>query len=417
MTRRINRRTLILVCALSLCGLGSLLLAHCEAQGQSGADEAPVASPQSEQLPPKPIAWLTKPAQAPVEAPGAPRSAASKAGAALVLASLLGGAFAFGILAPRIAVFLNRLDPWVPEEADSVAPDLFVEEPALAEFFLALRASLNAPAAYAFAEAPGLPPGLQARAVKRGAGWRLDPFQEFIDSAPWHLASLRTLLSDVSRATDDAARQKVLGELFKTIGPVKDAARLPALLPVWQMAAALEGLLKQLTGKAATLTPSTLRTVASALDLLELLCVPGLKPDLATNPPVRLMAVDDDPISLRAISMALKKALTPPDLAASGKAALALATRRSYDVIFLDVEMPGMDGFQLCPKIHETTPNRTTPVVFVTSHNDFNSRAKSTLTGGEDLISKPFLSFELTLKTLTMALRARLANGCPEPAH
>jgi PleD family two-component response regulator len=79
-------------------------------------------------------------------------------------------------------------------------------------------------------------------------------------------------------------------------------------------------------------------------------------------------------------------------------------------VIFLDIEMPGLNGFELCAKIRRGKLNRSTPVVFVTSHSDFDSRTKSTLVGGQDLIAKPYLSFEITVKALTLALRRRLMN-------
>jgi CheY-like chemotaxis protein len=85
-----------------------------------------------------------------------------------------------------------------------------------------------------------------------------------------------------------------------------------------------------------------------------------------------------------------------------------LAEATAYDAIFLDVEMPGMDGFELCTRIHATTSNRITPVVFVTRHADFDARAKSSLTGARDLIGKPFLTFEVALKALTLVLNRRL---------
>ena len=142
-----------------------------------------------------------------------------------------------------------------------------------------------------------------------------------------------------------------------------------------------------------------------------------MRPDLVTEPPVRLLAVDDDPISRRAMSLALAKAFNAPDLAPDGLTALALAGRQTYDVIFLDVEMPGMDGFELCTKIHETELNRTTPVVFVTRHSDFDSRAKSTELGARGShLGKPFLVFEITVKALTLVMRARLDHGEVEPA-
>ena len=68
----------------------------------------------------------------------------------------------------------------------------------------------------------------------------------------------------------------------------------------------------------------------------------------------------------------------------------------------------GMDGFTVCSKIRETVLNRTTPVVFVTGHSDFKARTQAALSGGGDLIGKPFLTAEVTVKALTFALRGRL---------
>jgi CheY-like chemotaxis protein len=181
------------------------------------------------------------------------------------------------------------------------------------------------------------------------------------------------------------------------------------------MICGLQGLFQQLSMTATNINPSVLRTAAGAVDVLEILCASGVDPNLATKTPVELLAVDDNPVCLSAVSLALKKAFRQPDLAAEGFAGLALAQQKHYNAIFLDVEMPGMDGFELCQKIHETHHNRTTPIIFVTSHSDFNSRAQSTLVGGQDLIAKPFLSFEITVKALTLTLRSRLRNNGAEP--
>ena len=165
-------------------------------------------------------------------------------------------------------------------------------------------------------------------------------------------------------------------------------------------------------------TPATLRTLATGADALNELCVPGLRADLFTNPPIRLLAVDDDVISRKAVSCALKKALNPADLAEDGEMALALATKHSYDVIFLDVEMPGMDGFEVCKRIHQTIPNARTPVVYVTIHNDFEARVQSTLSGGCGHIHKSCLTFEIAVKALTLALQGRIQGRgqtpCPQ---
>jgi CheY-like chemotaxis protein len=79
-----------------------------------------------------------------------------------------------------------------------------------------------------------------------------------------------------------------------------------------------------------------------------------------------------------------------------------------FDLIFLDVEMPGQSGLDLCAKIRKMTTNRITPVVFVTAHCDFGSRAKSVLSGGNDFIAKPFLSVELAVKALVWLFGGRV---------
>jgi CheY-like chemotaxis protein len=78
--------------------------------------------------------------------------------------------------------------------------------------------------------------------------------------------------------------------------------------------------------------------------------------------------------------------------------------------------MPGMDGFEVCSKIRDTVPNRTTPVVFVTSLNDADTRAQMRRTGGNDLMRKPFLTSEITVNALTFALRGRLQQLKTQPS-
>jgi CheY-like chemotaxis protein len=279
---------------------------------------------------------------------------------------------------------------------------LIAEQPSLVAFFNELRF--------------GLGTGANASVAAETAGPQLSKKEEanrlkqFFGLAPATIADFRAQLSKINRAADKAIRLELLREFFCQIDALKEKATLPELRPVWLMTCGLEGLVQQLSTTAANINPSVLRTAAGAVDLLEDLCVRGVPSDLATRTPVELLAADDNPVCLSALSMALKKAFREPDVAVDGTSGLALAEKKHYDVIFLDIEMPGMDGFELCSKIREDKMNRTTPVVFVTSHSDFNSRAKSTLVGGQDLIAKPYLSFEITVKALTLALRGRLAN-------
>jgi len=104
-----------------------------------------------------------------------------------------------------------------------------------------------------------------------------------------------------------------------------------------------------------------------------------------------------------------------PEQADSGEAALEMAANRAFDLIFLDVLMPGMDGFASCMKIHETPRNRQTPAVFVTGKNDDLSLAHATLAGGAGFISKPVIPTQITLTAMTFVLRNRLNASAAQP--
>jgi CheY-like chemotaxis protein len=328
---------------------------------------------------------------------------------ALPVALILGLILAFRKFAPTLAERLNaRFNPWAClATAPHDAPRVLAEEEGAAKFLAEFRIGPRA--------APPRNPSTNDPIISGGSPEsaeaserRVDPLQAFFAWAPAQVQALRKLLQDTARATEESERPGMLNRLVEELHQIKCRGGLPEARPAWQMASALEWLTKQLAEKPSRITSSTLRTLANGVDVLGLLCRPGLRADLCTNPPMRLLAVDDDAISRRAISFALKKGLAEPDLAEDGAAALALAAKQPYDVIFLDVQMPGMDGFEVCSKIHDTVSNRRTPVVFVTLCSDFDSRAKSAVCGGNDLIGKPFLIFEITVKALTLALRARI---------
>lgn len=234
------------------------------------------------------------------------------------------------------------------------------------------------------------------------------PLAEFFKKAPEQLAQIRKLLPELSKAMDDAERKHVLLKMHEQIAALKTKADCWDLRPAWQLTSGLELLIKRLADKCKEVTPSTTRTMATAIDLLAEICVPGVRPDLIIHPPISVLAVDDDPLCLRAVMFALQKAEMTPDTAATGEAAVLLATEKSYDVVFMDIKMPGIDGLEACEQIRKLKKNENTPVVFVTVLSDFRTRAESTLAGGSDLLVKPFLMFEITVKVLIFTMRKRL---------
>lgn len=237
-----------------------------------------------------------------------------------------------------------------------------------------------------------------------------DALKEFFAWAPDQTTALQRLASKCKGRTS-SDRQAALSELAEKLAALKSRASLPELRPAWELATALEGFLKQLTRDASNINYSTLRTLENGVGLLADLCVPEVRADLAANPAIKILVVDDDQISTLALTSAIKRAFDEPDQALSGEAAVDMANQQRYDLIMLDVMMPGLDGFAVCAKIRETVLNRSTPVLFVTTLKDFDTRAKLLVGGGNEVMGKPFMAFEITVKALTMIFRSRLRNG------
>jgi CheY-like chemotaxis protein len=233
----------------------------------------------------------------------------------------------------------------------------------------------------------------------------------FFTRGPAQTEALRQQLAS-ARETSPGGLKELLGDLYLDSHRLRSDAGRAELSAALRLAAALEAMLKKLFDCPKLCTPSTLDAAAGALDVLDELCRARTDLDLAKTA-VRLLLADDDPVACRAIAVSLQLVFSRPDSANSGEAALALAGKRGYDLIFLDVAMPGMDGFAACAQIHRTDLNRLTPVVFVTSHNDTVSRAQAAVSGGCGFIPKPVLASQITLVALSYILHGWLGRQIP----
>jgi CheY-like chemotaxis protein len=232
--------------------------------------------------------------------------------------------------------------------------------------------------------------------------------QTFIESLPAILATLRGVMQILSRTSDDVVRLKEIYEMHRRIHALAGNAGIAGFFLIAQMSAALEALLRELYEKPKDINVSSLRTVAAGVDFLGYLFQAGLSPDKQELPPASILVVDDEAISRRAVVYALEKAQLPSTGVDNSNDALNLLSINHFDLVFLDVNMPEMTGFELCAELRKLPQHKRTPVLFVTALADFDSRANSTLAGGNDFIAKPFLFIELTVKALMHVLRGKL---------
>lgn len=237
--------------------------------------------------------------------------------------------------------------------------------------------------------------------------FQADLRKSFIEGLPATLAAVRTILKSMVKAEHEADRVKQVTELHRRIRALTGNAGIAGMLYIAQMSDALEALLKELYEKPKNLNSSTIRTVASAVDFLGVLFDRAAQPQKEI-PVAKILVVDDEAISRRAITHALEKAKLASISVEEPNVAYKMLTEQPFDLVFLDVDMPGMNGFELCTKLRALPFHKKTPVVFVTSLNDLENRASSMMSGGNDFIGKPFLFIELAVKALVYVLRGKL---------
>jgi len=218
---------------------------------------------------------------------------------------------------------------------------------------------------------------------------------------PEILAKLRASYQNFTRTEREDLRRVALLQMHRQLRLLAGGASALAFQQIAQMSTALEGLLIELYTEPVKVTPSVVRTIAHSIETMALLVdrVANSQDQVAASP--KILVMDDEVISREIVCSALGKAGLHAKSLDDPLAAQRLLEQEPFDLIFLDIEMPGQTGLELCVKIRGMESNCATPIVFVTSHSDFGSRAQSTLSGGNDFIAKPFLLVELAVKALT----------------
>ena len=238
--------------------------------------------------------------------------------------------------------------------------------------------------------------------------FQTDLRKSLVENLPGTLYSLRQVLQVLIKAENEMIRLKQIYELYRQVHALNGNAGLAGLTHIAHLSAAFEALLKEIYEKPKNINASSVRTIASTVDFLGFLFDKGILPDRQEFPASKILVVDDEAISRRAIVYALEKAKLKSVNVEDPQEALQLLEQDKFDLIFLDVDMPNISGFELCAKLRKLPQHKKTPVVFVTSLNDFESRTSSTMAGGNDFIGKPFLFIELTVKALIHVMRNRL---------
>ncbi len=118
---------------------------------------------------------------------------------------------------------------------------------------------------------------------------------------------------------------------------------------------------------------------------------------------IRILIVEDDENIAKTIEASLSIVGYESDLCDNGNDAVRMACDNPYDLILLDVMLPGMDGFEVIREIR----HREIPVIFITARQDVTDRVKGLRLGAEDYLVKPFEVIELLARVDVVLRRAK----------
>jgi DNA-binding response OmpR family regulator len=126
-----------------------------------------------------------------------------------------------------------------------------------------------------------------------------------------------------------------------------------------------------------------------------------------TRPSLSVLLVEDHPTIARQVAGFLDALQWRTDHAASGRLAIDLATRHAYDVVLLDLNLPDIDGLQVCRAIKAGSPSNV-PILMLTARDAFEDKARGFRDGADDYLTKPFDLRELALRCEALARRGQL---------
>jgi twitching motility two-component system response regulator PilG len=112
--------------------------------------------------------------------------------------------------------------------------------------------------------------------------------------------------------------------------------------------------------------------------------------DMANRAAVKVLIIDDSNTIRRSAEMFLRQAGYEVILAEDGFDALSKISDHHPRVIFVDVMMPRLDGYQTCALIKQNPPYRNTPVIMLSSKDGLFDRARGRLAGSDRYLTKPF---------------------------
>src|SRR5216684_9334086 len=112
----------------------------------------------------------------------------------------------------------------------------------------------------------------------------------------------------------------------------------------------------------------------------------------------RVLVVDDNAMNVELAAATLEPEGYEVERATSGEEALQKVEQGTFDVVLLDVMMPGMSGYEVCERLKKDERTRFLPVVMVTALDKREDKVRGIAAGADDFLNKPFDRAELLMR-------------------
>jgi two-component system OmpR family response regulator/two-component system alkaline phosphatase synthesis response regulator PhoP len=136
------------------------------------------------------------------------------------------------------------------------------------------------------------------------------------------------------------------------------------------------------------------------------------------SPHPRVLVVEDEANIRELVALHLRLEHAEPVEAADGNGALALARQQRFDLVILDLMLPGIDGMTVCRAIRRESANTDTPILMLTARREESDKVLGLDSGADDYLTKPFGVRELMARVRALLRRgpARATADQPDPA-
>ena len=139
--------------------------------------------------------------------------------------------------------------------------------------------------------------------------------------------------------------------------------------------------------------------------------------DVSTKPPRRVLIVEDEAPIRELLRLHLSLAGFGVDEIGDGAAALDRLRAERYDLVVLDLMLPGLDGITLCRAIRAQGPNVATPLLMVTARDTESDKVLGLESGADDYLAKPFGIREMLARVGAILRRSERAEAAVDPSR